>query len=70
MLAKKYEYSFGVRNLPVGQIVNVSRRDISIPNQPWENVGSYFSMYKRIRPGNTFNAGVNATYESIRKRSE
>jgi hypothetical protein len=68
MILPKYEYSFGVKDYPVGQIVSIARRDISIPDQPWVEVGSYFSMKKRILPRSCYNAGVNAMYERMRER--
>lgn len=66
MILPKYEYSFGVKDYPIGQIVNVARRDISIPNQPWKNVGSYFSIRKRIPRGSCYQVGPNAKYERLR----
>lgn len=70
MITPEYEYSFGVRNLPVGQIVNVARRDISIPEQPWKDVGSYFSVRKNIPIGKTYSPGPNAKYERLRNATQ
>lgn len=68
-MIEKYEYSFGVKDCPVGQIVSVARRDTSIPNQPWQKVGSYFSIKKRIPSGSAYNPGPNAFYERERENN-
>lgn len=65
----EYEYSFGVKDYPIGQIVNVARRDTSIPNQPWQDVGSYFSIRKVLPVGSCYNAGPNAKYEALRREN-
>lgn len=63
-----YIYSFGVKDYPIGQIVNVARKAKFDPNAKWEDVGSYFSIKKRLPRGSCYNIGPNAKYEHMRNK--